>query len=147
MSIDYNSFENKIKSVSDKTIDIKRKSLIYDKVCQKLNVADNEQIVLAELDKLISYEDLVVQKDKQITDANTKVTGLEQQLQDLTDKNTQMAKDNEIMAGKVEEQDQTIKTYAGDLRDAQTALTDLKNQLQKPVLTGWKLWLYNTFIK
>lgn len=128
---------------------MRRKCDIYDTIINEhhLNIADNSTMVIADVDRLLTVEQAVQDKDKQLVDANTKVTGLEQQLKDLIDKNIVMAKDNEIMAGKVEKQDQTIKTYAGDLRDAQTSLTDLKNQLQKPVITGWKLWLYNTFIK
>ena len=45
-----------------------RKSTIYDKVYQKLNVQDGETIVLAEIDKLLTYEEKVRDQEKQLAE-------------------------------------------------------------------------------
>ena len=124
-----------------------RKSSIYDLVCQKLNVADNEGIVLAELDKLISYEDMVVQKDKQIGEANVKISDLEDQLKGLSENYQKVEETNTTLAHKVEEQGLTIDKSTNELNLAQKALQELKDQLQHPIFMGWKKLIYDLLIK
>ncbi len=120
VAVDSKTFENLV-----------RKSTIYDKVRVKLNVEDNETIILSELEKLIGYEDSVVKKDKQLIDAQTQIDTLKRELLDVTVSHNALQDSYDALQDKFNLDTVTIST----LKDK---LELLEAQIVKPVYSGWK---------
>jgi hypothetical protein len=112
-----------------------RKSTITDKVALKLNVEVSEAVILADLDKMITLEDVVFQKDKQLTEAQAKVATLEGK---VTEKDGELAKVKEDLAVLTETVDKAI----ADNQVLSAQVQQLKKDCKVPVLSGWKLNLW-----
>lgn len=115
-----------------------RKSSTYDKVCEILNVQDNETVVTTEVKKLVGFEDIIVQKDNQITLDKDKITQLEAKLSDLTTKHEEMKADNAKLLEQVNAQQETIKTEMETASSLQAEIELIKKEFDKKILTGWK---------
>lgn len=63
----------------------------WNQVRTKLNVEDSVTVVLAEIEKLISYEDKVIKSEKDLTDAQTELNMVKGQLLEEQGKNTKQA--------------------------------------------------------
>lgn len=122
-------------------INLVRKSTICDKVREKLQVEDSDTVILGELDKLIGYEDAVLQKEKQLVDAQAKITSLEIDNQDKATK----LQDLETQAKNLAEE---VAIAVAENKSDKEEIAKLKQDCQPSViLTGFKKWLYDTFIK
>lgn len=124
-----------------------RKSTITDRVASKLNVENSETIILGELDKLISYEDAVVQKDKQLSEDNQKIEELEKKLQDLTSINESLLVENADIKSQVNKNSETISKQKIDIGTMAVQIEDLKKGLNQPVYMGIKKWLIDVINK
>jgi len=124
-----------------------RKSTICDKVKDKLQVEDSETVILAEIDKLIGYEDTVVKKDKQLSSATEEIGKLQTQLEELQKQFQGVKDENAKLVESVNEQKKTIEEYGVQIKSLQNALGEVKEATQKPVLTGWREFLYDLIIK
>jgi len=127
--VDSKTFENLV-----------RKSTGWDKVVQKLSVQDSETIVLAELDKLISYEDAIGQKDKALNEAQVQVSDLQGKFQEA---NIQLG----LLQEKVDSLQKQVTQAVSTNDSLSRSIQDLKNQLQRPAFQGWKLKIYNFLLK
>lgn len=105
-----------------------RKSTIEDKVVARLNVEDSEAIILGELDKLIGYEDAVIQKDRQLQDTTAKLASVQQELDFLKKEHAEFAAASTA----------TIKGQEDRLENLSKELEALKKVVNWPILTGWK---------
>lgn len=105
-------------------------------IAKKLNVENNMTVILGEIEKLIGYEDGVIQKDRQLQEANTKITDLEMQFKDLSIKHESMRIENATLIVEVKEQGETIQKEAEIRKNLQSELQTLKDGLQKPIRTG-----------
>lgn len=123
-------------SVDSKTFEeLVRKSTITDKVATKLNVEVSETVILASIEKMLTYEDAVVQKDKQLNETQNHANELDQALQ---------VKQGELTTLQVnlkELQDQT-KQALDENKILSDEVTKLKEKVNQPVLSGWKEWVY-----
>jgi hypothetical protein len=141
--LEYRAYDKVLEKESGVTVavdshvfeELVRKSTITDKVAAKLNVEVSEAIILADLDKMITLEDVVVQKDKQLSEAQGKVATLEKQ---VTDKDGELTKLKEDLAVLTETVDKAIAD--NQLLSAQ--VQQLKKDCKVPVLSGWKLNLW-----
>ena len=125
--VDSKTFENLV-----------RKSTAYDHVLSKLNVQDSETIVQAELDKLISYEDVVGIKDKLLGEANDKIILLEAKIAELTKNNEDLVISQADLTKKTAEQTKTIEGQGLEIQSLSTSIEELKKQITTPVYKGWK---------
>ena len=116
-----------------------RKSTIYDAIFTKLNVQDSQTIVLAEIDKLISYEDAVGKKDQQIAEAQATISSLQKTASDKETELKTLQDDVTTLTERVNAAVDQNKTLQKQLADAQQAA-------QQPILTGWKLSVYKWLI-
>ena len=118
-----------------------RKSTLMDKVAQMLNKEVSEAIIVPDIERLLKLEDAISQKDKQLTDANTKITLLE--------------KDNQEKAVKLQE----LETLAKNLTD-EVAIAVAENKADKDTIAklkqdcqpsqtfqGWKAFIINFISK
>jgi predicted RNase H-like nuclease (RuvC/YqgF family) len=156
MSIDYNQLENKLNQVSAKWQEIRRKSSIYDQIVQKLDIADNQDIVLAEIEKFLKYEDALFEKQQQIDSDKNTIEKLQSQLQDLQNNLNQLKEDNQNLQNQVEElkkqnqeleneiakQAVTIQLNISEINDLTSKLNSLKEQLKQKPLSGFKSFLW-----
>lgn len=108
-----------------------RKSSIYDSIRAKLNVEDNETVILFELEKLIGYEDAVVKKDKQLEDAQKQIDTLKKELMDITVSHNALQDSYDALQDKFQEDSTTISTL-------KEKLDTLEKQILAPVRKGWK---------
>lgn len=100
-------------------------------ICTKLNVAANKDLALAEIDKLIALEDQVVQKGRQLSDAQIKIAELEGKIVILT-------KDHDDFAVK---SSLTIENQGYEIKSLTNEIGLLKEQINAPTKTGWQLIL------
>lgn len=115
-----------------------RKSTCYDQVRAKLNVADSETIILTEIDKLLSYEDSVIGKDKQLQDAKSNIDALSQKTSELLEANITLGEDNKKLSTKVKEQERTIVEQGFNITMLGKDIEDLKASAKLPLFSGWK---------
>lgn len=115
-----------------------RKASIYDKVYQKLNVSDSESVVLGELDKLISYQDTLVQRERQLQSASEKITDLDKQLQELQAQQDLIKIENAKLQEQMTTQSNTITTQGQQITALSDALQKLKAAAVTKVYAGWK---------
>ncbi len=117
-------------------------------VCEALKVGANVDVAVAEATKLLTMEQTVLEKDRQIADIQTKASDLESQLaiktQAITEAQTQVATVTVELA--------TAQTMVDDLtakdKIDQEQLTALKEAAQiKQSVSGFKLWIFNLFFK
>lgn len=107
-------------------------------VCTVLGVGANVEAAVAEAKKLVGLDDKLVQKDRQLQEAQTKITDLESQFKDLSDKHETMRIDNATLTVQVKEQGETLQKEAEIRKNLQNELQTLKDNLQKPIKTGWE---------
>lgn len=119
-----------------------RKSTITDKVAAKLNVEVSEAVILADIEKMLSLEDTVVQKDKQISDAQGKIADLETQIKELQDQQVIITGQKTTLEGKVTDLNKTIETQTSGIELLDKQVQQLKKDCKIPVLSGWKLSLW-----
>ena len=130
-----------------------RKSTMYDRIINKLDVQDNETVVMLDLDKLIGLEEALVVKDRQIETIKTEMGGYITQLseKDLelnklkTEANSllsQIASLTEAVNTSNMKIDAALATNQGLQKDIQ----ELKQQ-HVPSFTGWKLKVFNWLLK
>ena len=119
VQLDAKTFENLV-----------RKSTIYDKVYQKLGVADGETIVLAEIDKLIGYEDKVREQEKQLAEVQAKANEFATQ---AADKAQELVNLRQEMNELKEKLDSAIK----DNLELSRAVQELKTQAQVQSTKPW----------
>ena len=103
--------------------------------CTTLNIAANPDLFKAELNKLIAIEDAAPQKDKQLSDAQSQITFLQQQMAALQVQHDALQK-------QIDDQSKTIDTQDAQIQTLDQNIKDLQTQLNKPVLTGWKLFIF-----
>lgn len=127
--------------------DFERVKIIYNKIREKLNVEDSEIVVLGEIEKLIGYEDSVLQKDKQIIDANTKITELGNSLNELIDTNKKLIEDNHLLENQIREQGIVIQNQDDHIKILGEEIKQLKDNVQKQAPTGWKKFLIDFISK
>jgi len=113
-------------------------STTRDKIRDTLNCADNNTVILAEVNRLKGFEQAVIDKDKIITEAQKKITELENKIKQLTDDHTQFA----LASTK------TIQDQGQDIIELQGSIQELKKDCKpQPVYTGIKKWIYDIFLK
>lgn len=103
----------------------------WNKVREKLNVEDNVTVVLAEIDKLITYEDAVVQKDKQLQDTQAELSEVKMRLGLLTDSHDALQSSYNDLQGQLNTDKDTIDTLTKNL-------AELEAKIIQPVYKGWK---------
>lgn len=100
----------------------------------KLNIEDNVTLVLSELDKLIGYEDAVIQKDKQVIEAQGEIADLRMRLGLLTDSHNALQTSYNDLQIQLSKDNDTISILS-------TKLASLEKQILAPVRKGWKATL------
>ncbi len=108
-------------------------------ICSKLNLPANKDVIITEITKLLTYEDLIRQKEQQVNEANGEINNLKSELQKLSDQFVGLKNDNEILRVKVEEQEKTIEESTHSISELRSALQELQEATQSGLLTGWQL--------
>jgi len=120
--------------------ELKRKASIAEKTAQKIGVGLNEAIIMPELDKLIAYEDIVVEKDRLLTEAQDKIGKLQKQVDDKAGELEKLTKDLKALTDRAQKATDDNKILSGELKT-------LKEQCNQPVFSGWKKFVYDFLIK
>lgn len=106
----------------------------------------SKTIILGELDKLIGYEDAIVQKDKQLSLNQQQMIDLQKELSAKQDALDRIQSEGRVLASKVQEQDKLINTLSDEIDVAQKQIEELKKSANPPALTGWRLTVYKWLI-
>jgi len=150
VTLDSKTFENLV-----------RKGTIYDQILQKLNIADNQDIALAEIEKFLKYENALHEKQKQIDSDKTTIDKLQSQLQDLQDNLNKLKEDNQTLQDQAEDlkkqneklenqvakQAATIQSNISQINELTSSLNLLREQLQQKPPTGIKAFLWRIIQK
>ena len=147
---------------SDCQIELKSYKDDRQTIADRLKVQNSMDIILPDLDKLMTLEETLIQKDKLLKESQDNIKTLEEKLKSLTEDHSNLIKDREKLSSEfkdyIDQSEIRFKKYKDDseiriqeqgseLTKAIEQLEDLKKQSQKPVLKGWKLKLYNWLIK
>ena len=108
---------------------------IYD----VLQTPQNQELAIAELKKLVTFEDKVVEQDKMISDATSKITGLESQIKGLQGVNEALLLENTVLREDVQKESDTIKKQSFSINSLKEEIEEIKKDLKTPILTGWQL--------
>lgn len=107
-------------------------------LCDIMRTEHNFDVAKEELKKLITYQDKVLEKDKQLEDANKKINSLEDDLRRLkTESETILAEnvklENDVLNQKSQilKQEATINTFTKELNE-------LRKLCQIQIQAGWK---------
>jgi hypothetical protein len=112
-------------------------------VCEALGVGANVDVAVAEAKKLVELEDQYNQKDKQLTEAQTKIDDLGNKLVNLSFAQTELVADNEALKSKVVDYEKRIEEQGIEIGSLSSAIEELKKQVLTPVYKGWKKALVN----
>lgn len=117
------------------------------RIADKLGVQNSETVIMGELTKLISYEDSVVQKDKALSEAQTQLVDLKNQVSALLADNYQLKLD---IGGIKSEMDRKVSDFQTQLNDRDSKINDLSRAIESlkkacspPVFKGFKQIIYN----
>lgn len=116
-------------------------------LCDILQVQHNFDIAQEELKKLITYEDLVMEKDKKLEEAQKKIDDLKANAEWLTKEHEKAVATNAELTKKVEEQTGVIEKQGGKIAELAEEIDKVKAAAGNPVLTGWRKLVYELFIK
>ena len=146
--LEYRVYDKKLEQDTGATVavpsatfeELVRKATITDKVASKLNVEVSEAVILADIDKMITLEDVVVQKDKQLSEAQAKVATLEKKVMEKEGELAKVKEDLKVLTSAVDNAIEENKVLSIQVQQ-------LKEDCKVPVLSGWKLslwkWLQN----
>ncbi len=116
-------------------------------LCDALGVTHTVDVALAEVNKLVGLEDVLRGKEQQIEDASKQIQDLEAQIKQLTDSNATLKTTNDALNQTGQRQHDDI-THQGDKRNHLIKqIADLKQNINLPTLTGWKLKLIQILSK
>lgn len=116
-------------------------------LCDILQVQPNFDVASQELKKLVTFEDMVSQKDRQLEDANKKIADLQTDLKTLQEAHSKTTESNELLIKKANEQAETIEDQGNKINNLSKEIDELRKNAGLPVLTGWKKILYELLIK
>lgn len=100
----------------------------WNQIRTLLNVEDSVTVVLAEIRKLIGYEDKVITSERDLFKAGEKIKELEEKILSLEPKHDQTVQD-------VHEQGQDIQAVKDDVKE-------IKETIKIPEYIGWRKTLY-----
>lgn len=104
----------------------------WNKVREKLNVEDSVTVVLAELDKLISYEDAVVEKDKQVAAAMAEASLLRSQMAEQMKVSEGLAAEAATLSQKASDLEKKYQSANRNYEAALKRIGELEHDLSTP---------------
>ena len=119
----------------------------FSGLCEIMNEQVDYDVASVTLEGLMTYKDQVIEKDKQIGSLNDGVTKLTQEVNTLKEDNTTLLNDNKKMETEIKEAREEGEIQKLKLNDVTEKLEQLGIQCKQEVLTGFKKWLYNLFIR
>lgn len=131
----------------EKFADLERTKTAWNNIRALLNVQDSETVVIAELKKLIDYEDAVILMEEKVQKATETANELEGKLQvaeetieTLKDANKKATEQAIIDKQQLDGMSETIVSLTKDVQD-------LKAISKEPLLTGWKKAIHDWTIR
>lgn len=107
-------------------------------LCDIMGTSHNLDIAKEELKKLVSMEDIVRDKDRQLEDAKKKIESLTDDIKAVEQSLTEAEQEATRLTKQVDEQQKTIDGQANDLEVIRGDLESLRKQCQIPETKGWK---------
>lgn len=108
-------------------------------ISNALGVTTNIDVILAEIKKLISMEDSLNEKQKNLDKANEQITDLEGKLKPLQDTNDDLKTKNEKLSEDLDDQKKKVTGQNIDIENLKTQIIQFKESAKFTVFTGWKL--------
>lgn len=108
--------------------DFNRVKAGWNQVRELLNVEDSTTVVVAEIKKLIGYEDKVISTEKDLKKAQDKILELEGKLESIEPKHDQTAQD--------------VQAQGQDIQEIKDGVAEVKQAIQVPSYIGWRKTLY-----
>ena len=128
-------------NVSDSQNIILAQSDAFIAICVKLQTPANRDVVLAELDKLVAYEDMVVQKDHQLEEAAKKTTELQKTISDKQGELETLQENLRILKNQADQAVEDNKILSYEVKELR------ESYQQNPVLQGWRKIIYEWLIR
>lgn len=103
-----------------------------------LGVAHNNEVALAEIEKLVKLDDTLLEKEKNLEQANIKIADLEVNAKKLSEVNDNLIYENEKLKSEIEEQKDTITKQGFNINTLKEQIQDIKASAKLPIFMGWK---------
>lgn len=120
--------EDTVESVrveKSKFLDLERCKKIYNAIRAKIDIEDNEALVLAKIDMLNGYEDVIREKDQLLKIKQNKITELEGKLTELSKKYEDLVlQHTEVGVG--------LSSVGSEIKETQDQLTEAKKDIKPP---------------
>lgn len=110
-------------------------------ICTKLNLPANRDVVLGEIDKLVGYEDKLIEKDKQLSEAQAKAQELE---------TTIVQRDEELkkLQGEINGLKEKVDIAMVNNKEMSEEIGQLKKDCQPAIaFTGWRQFVFELLKK
>lgn len=117
--------------------DFRRVKEGWNQIRTLLDVEDSVTVVLAEIKKLIGYEDAVVKKDKELTDTMTELNTIKGQMLEEQETNKKLALEVTVLTQKASDLEGKYQSANKTIEEALVKISELEKQQTNPD-SGWK---------
>lgn len=120
----------------------------FDAVCKALGVETNVDVAVAEAKKCKELSQTLIDKEKQLLEVQTQATDLQAQIELKTKAIEDVTAQVATLKIEVDKAQDQIAVLTKQTKEDQIALEDLKLAAQiTKNLTGFRKWVFNTFIR
>jgi hypothetical protein len=120
-------------------VDVTLRANAFDDIANMLNEPHNPDIVKGEVKKLMGLEDIVRQKDAEITSIQEQATQLRTEVTDLKTRNEEFSKENTELKAKVATSEQQITSDAQKIDELIVKVDQLTSIQPIESYSGWAL--------
>jgi len=106
-------------------------------IAQKLDVSISETIILAEIDKLLTYEQKALQLEKEKSEMTQKATDLQKEVEETKVSLQEALDHNAVLTQELQKDQQMITSLTSKVESLSKSLQNLKDQSTKPVTQSW----------
>lgn len=116
-------------------------------LCDVLGVAHSPEVALAEVKKLVDLEDTLMDKEKKLTEATTKIGELERGLKKIQDVNEALLLEDAALKDNIGKQEETIIKQGVNIDTLTSQIGQLKDSANLPIFQGWRKFIVNLLSK
>jgi hypothetical protein len=115
-------------------------------IADKLKVVTSLPVIFGEIDKILTFEGMVIQKDRQLQEVQQRSIDLQKDLNDTVKLLKETSDHNAMLTAEVEKDQLSIQGLKIEVNSLSTSLQSLQSQSTNQ-FKGWKLKVFNWLLK